>query len=87
MFTLPPGTTIAAGGLLLIESDASTAPLHLTFGLGGADSAILLTPGGVLVDQHTWTTHVASASRCPDATGAFVAPTTATPGAANACTP
>ena len=65
VFVLPAGTSIAAGGRLLIESDTSAAPLHLTFGLGAADSAILYTPFDVVVDSHSWTAHVASASRWP----------------------
>jgi DNA-binding beta-propeller fold protein YncE len=87
VFVLPPGTTIAANARLLIEGDSSTAPLHLTFGLGSADSALLLAPTGAVVDQHSWQAHVASASRCPDGTGAFISGTTATPGAANSCPP
>lgn len=74
-----------AGGYLLIRGENSGEPLRLTFGLGSADSAILYTTGGVVVDQHTWTGHVDTASRCPDGTGAFVAPAPATPGAANSC--
>jgi hypothetical protein len=85
LYVLPAGTSIPAGGLLLIEGDGSTAPLHLTFGLGSADAAIVYTPYDVVVDQHAWTAHVASASRCADGTGAFLAGTAATPGALNAC--
>jgi len=87
VLVLPPGTTIAAHGFLLVEGDASTAPLHLTFGLGSADAAVLIAPNEVVVDQLTWQAHVATASRCSDGTGAFRTATAATPGAANACTP
>jgi hypothetical protein len=85
VLVLPAGTTIAPGGRLLIEGDGSPAALRLTFGLGSADSAILLTPFDVVADSHTWTAHVASASRCAEGTGAFLAPTPATPGAPNTC--
>jgi hypothetical protein len=54
VFVLPPATTIAAHGFLAIEGDASTAPLHFTFGLGSADSAVLIAPNGVVVDQLSW---------------------------------
>ena len=84
VLVLPAGTTLAAGARLLIEGDTSTAALRLTFGLGSADAIVLSTPTEVRVDHHTWTTHVASASRCSEGRGAFVA-TTPTPGAANAC--
>lgn len=82
---LPVGTTVPAGGYLLIHGESSDEPIRLTFGLGSADSAILGTPGGAVVDEHTWSSHVDTASRCPDGTGAFVAPAPATPGAANSC--
>ena len=84
VLVLPAGTTIGAGARLLIEGDTSTAPLRLTFGLGSADAATLATPYDVRVDLQSWTAHVASASRCPEGTGGFVA-TAPTPGAANAC--
>ncbi|XYI04246.1 esterase-like activity of phytase family protein [Sorangium sp. So ce1128] len=82
---LPAGTAVPAGGHLLIGGESSGEPIRLTFGLGSADSAVLYTPGGVAVDEHTWTGHVDTASRCPDGTGAFVAPAPATPGVANSC--
>jgi hypothetical protein len=82
---LPPGTSIAAGGYLLIPGDTSTAPLHLTFGLGSADSAIVYTPYDVVVDSFSWTAHVATASRCADGVGPLVAPRAASPGATNVC--
>src|SRR5258705_2174925 len=44
-------------------------------------------PTGTTVDQLTWQAHVATASRCPDGTGAFTIGTLATPGAPNQCTP
>ncbi|AUX42512.1 uncharacterized protein SOCE26_039450 [Sorangium cellulosum] len=84
-FVLPAETTLAAGGFLVIEGESGSGPLRLSFGLGSGDSAILYTPGGAVADEHTWASHVATASRCPDGAGAFVAPTPATPGAANSC--
>jgi len=84
-FTIPSGTTIPASGILLIEGDNSEAPLRLPFGLGSGDEANLSTPFDVLVDSHSWTVHVNTASRCPDGTGEFADPTPATPGEANDC--
>ena len=84
VMVFPIGTTIAPGARLLVEADTSAAALRLTFGLGAADAANLYTPYDVRVDQHVWTAHVASASRCPEGAGGFVA-TPATPGSANAC--
>jgi hypothetical protein len=85
VFTVPAGTMIAAGGRLLVEADSSTAPLHLTFGLGSADAIRLFAPAGQAVDAYTWTAHVASAGRCADGTGTTFVAMTATPGAANTC--
>jgi hypothetical protein len=86
-YALPQGTIIAPGALLLIESDTSTALLHLNFGLGGTDAISVETPVGVVVDQYSWSAHVASASLCSSLAGmSFWAPTLATPGAANNCT-
>lgn len=80
-YTLPTGTTIPAGGFLVIE-EAS-----LGFGLGGADAARLYTANAELVDSYEWTTHAATTyGRCPDGTGAFKATTAPTKGTANNCT-
>jgi DNA-binding beta-propeller fold protein YncE len=84
VFVLPAGTVVGPGQLVLVSGEGGPEPA-LTFGLGSADAAILYTPFDVVVDEHTWVSHVASASRCADGVGAFVAPTTATPGAPNAC--
>ena len=78
VYAIPAGVTIAPGGRVVVEGDTSTLPSHLTFGLGSADSAILYTPTGVLEDSYAWTAAINSASRCPEASGPFVAPTTAT---------
>lgn len=91
-FVLPAGTTIAAGGYLVIEGDGSpvSTPLKLTFGIGNGDSVVLYTPCDVQVDRYDFGSHVSTASRCPDGTGAFVVETDGsneTKGAANACAP
>jgi hypothetical protein len=79
-YTLPAGTTLAAGAYLVVE-EAS-----LGFGLGGADAARLFDAGGTLVDSYTWTTHATTTyGRCPDGTGDFTTTTSASKGAANAC--
>src|SRR5690606_21629465 len=46
-YEIPAGTTIAAGGYLVIERE------QLGFGLGGAD-AVRLFDGDLLIDQTTW---------------------------------
>lgn len=80
-YVLPAGTTIAAGGFLVIEES------QLGFGLGGADAARLFRPdGSTLVDSYTWTAHAATTyGRCPDGVGAFVTTAAPTKGAANSC--
>lgn len=79
-FTLPPGTTIPAGGFLVV--DEATFPL----GLRAADTVHLFSRFGVQVDAFAWTSNPASSfGRCPDGTGAFVNTLSATPALANAC--
>ncbi|HSC86705.1 MAG TPA: esterase-like activity of phytase family protein [Polyangiaceae bacterium] len=77
-YVIPAGTTIPAGGYYVIE--APTLP----YGLGGADSATLYTPYGATVDSYSWTSHVNTAGRCPDGTGAFVTMTNSK-GVVNVC--
>ncbi|WP_136055439.1 lamin tail domain-containing protein [Microbacterium sp. K24] len=77
---IPAGTTIDAGGYLVIERDA------LGFGLGGGD-AVRLFDGELLIDETTWGEgHAATTwGRCPDATGVFAVTAESTKGAANVC--
>ncbi|MBX0301500.1 lamin tail domain-containing protein [Cryobacterium sp. 1639] len=78
---LPVGSTIAAGGHLVVEAPT------MDYGLGGADSARLFDTDGVtLIDSYAWTAHAASTyGRCPDGIGEFADTATATQGAANDC--
>ncbi|MET0767298.1 MAG: lamin tail domain-containing protein [Aeromicrobium sp.] len=78
----PAGTTIAPGGHYSFEPDVTGG-----FGLGGEDS-ITITGGGTQIDTYAWTTHRALASYglCPGSTDLVLLPT-ATPGAANDCSP
>ncbi|MFI8823554.1 lamin tail domain-containing protein [Streptomyces sp. NPDC053431] len=78
-FTVPSGTTLAAGAVRAFDVSAS-------FGLGSGDKARLYLPGGsTLVDSFSWTSHSApSWSRCPDGTGAF-GQASLTLGAPNRC--
>jgi hypothetical protein len=80
VFTIPAGTSIAAGGYYVADVD----PL---FGLGAADSARLFVPDATtLVDTYSWTAHAATTyERCPDGTGAFTSTARSTRGAANDC--
>lgn len=79
-YEIPAGTTIAAGGYLVIERDA------LGFGLGDGD-AVRLFDGELLIDETTWGEgHAATTwGRCPDATGVFAVTAEPTKGAANIC--
>ena len=78
--TLPAGTTIEAGGFLVIEE------AQLGFGLGAADAARVFDPAGALVDSYTWTAHATTTyGRCPDGTGPFSTTSFSTKSAANDC--
>lgn len=79
-YTLPSGTTIAAGAFLVLEQDG------LGFGLGSPEQVQLFN-GTTVVDSYIWTSHAAGTyRRCPDGTGAFVNGSGAgTKGAANSC--
>jgi hypothetical protein len=79
-YVLPVGTTVAAGGYLVLDEAT------FGFGLGGADSARLFDDAANLVDSHAWTAHAATTyGRCPDGTGAFAESTSITKGTANDC--
>ncbi|WP_198415062.1 MULTISPECIES: lamin tail domain-containing protein [unclassified Cryobacterium] len=78
---LPVGSTIAAGGYLVVEAPT------MDYGLGGGDAARLFDTDGVtLIDSYAWTVHAASTyGRCPDGVGEFADTATATKGSANDC--
>jgi hypothetical protein len=80
-FQLPAGTSIPAGGFLVVEE------AQFGFGLGAADDARLFAPDGVtLIAGYSWTSHAATTyGRCPDGTGAFLTTTSSTKGTANDC--
>jgi len=82
-YVIPAGTTIAAGGFLVIEEAA------FGFGLGGGETARLYGPSSnVPIDSYAWTAHAPTTyGRCPDGTGAFATTTTITKGAPNDCSP
>lgn len=79
-YPIPAGTTIAAGGHLVIERAA------LGFGLGDGDT-VRLFDGDLLVDSASWGAgHAATTwGRCPDTTGAFGVTARSTKGEANVC--
>jgi Lamin Tail Domain len=80
-YVLPAGTSIAAGGYLVLDETA-----NFTFGLGGADSVRIFNPGGTLVDSYTWSTAATTTyGRCPNGTGDFATTVTITKGTANDC--
>jgi hypothetical protein len=79
-YAIPAGTTIPAGGYLLLEEAA------FTFGLGAADSARLFDSTGSVVDAYSWTAHATlTYGRCPNGIGAFGNTVASTKGAANSC--
>ena len=80
-YALPSGSTIAAGGYLVVDE------AQFGFGLGGSDAARLFLPGGTsLVDSYTWTAHATTSyGRCPNGNGPFATTSIPTKGAANAC--
>ncbi|MFS0892995.1 lamin tail domain-containing protein [Microbacterium sp. 179-I 3D3 NHS] len=79
-YAIPAGTSIVAGGHLLLERD------QLGFGLGGGDR-VRLFDGDLLIDEASWGEgHAATTwGRCPDITGAFAVTAESTKGAANVC--
>jgi len=81
-FRFPDGTSIPAGGYLVVEETT------FGFGLGAADDARLLNQFGAPVDVYTWLVHASTSyGRCPNGTGAFVTMTSVTKGAVNDCRP
>jgi len=81
-FRFAAGTTIAAGGYLVVEEAT------FGFGLGAADAARLFNPFDVMVDSYAWTAHASSSfGRCPNGTGPFVTMSSVTKGAINDCRP
>src|SRR5262249_19673668 len=79
-YTIPTGTTVAAGGFFVLEEAA------FGFGLGSADSARLFDPTGALVDSYSWMAHATTTyGRCPDGSGAFATTVASTKGAINSC--
>lgn len=80
-YTIPAGTTVAAGGRLVLDEAA------FGFGLGVADEVHLFDVDGVSeLDATSWSAHAATTwGRCTDATGAFAVTAEPTKGAANRC--
>ena len=80
--TLPAGTTIAAGGFLMLVKDTD-----FPFGLGKSDEVVLYDASSTEVDAYAYlnTAPLAIWARCPDGTDAWAPATVATPGAANDC--
>lgn len=79
-FTIPAGTSIAAGGYLVIDEAT------LGFGFGSGDSARLFDSASVLIDAFAWTAHASTSwGRCPNGNGSFAETVNVTRGAVNAC--
>jgi hypothetical protein len=65
-YVLPAGTTLAAGGYLVLDE------AQFGFGLGSADSARIFDGSSALIDSYSWTAHaVTTYARCPNGIGSF----------------
>jgi hypothetical protein len=87
-WAIPEGTSVAAGGYLLVYGPGGAGSLVFDFGLGkGGDAVRLYDAGGTLVDTVTYGDGDApggrSYGRYPNGTGGFTTLTTPTPGAEN----
>lgn len=80
-YVIPAGTTIPAGGYLVLD-EAS-----FVFGLGAPDSARLYAADGTtLLDSYSWTAHAGNTyGRCPNGTGEFINTFAPSKGATNVC--
>lgn len=77
VYTIPAGTSIEPGALLLLTAD------QLGFGLGKEDAVRLFSPSGALVDSVEWTQHTTpSIGLCG---GEMAIQQSATPGEENDC--
>ncbi|GGL80253.1 hypothetical protein GCM10009706_18490 [Curtobacterium citreum] len=84
-YVLPQGSTIAAGGYLVVDQETTTRP-GFDFGLGGADAVRLYDPSGALTLRYAWSTHAAvTYGSCPDGSGRLVDTTASTKGKPNDC--
>ncbi|HAQ59322.1 MAG TPA: hypothetical protein DCR63_02325, partial [Microbacterium sp.] len=79
---LAAGTTIPAGGFLMLVKDTD-----FPFGLGKKDEVVLYNASGAEIDAYAYdsTPPLAIWARCPDGMDAWAPATVATPGAANDC--
>lgn len=79
-FALPAGSTIPAGGFLVV------AEADFPAGIKAADAVQAFSRFRVQVDAFLWTVDPGTSfGRCPDGTGEFVTTAAPTPGSANAC--
>src|SRR4051794_26137068 len=80
IFTVPGGTSIAAGGSFLVNVGLP--------GLGSGDSARLFDNLAHQLETYSWTSHAAASyGRCPNGTGPITWTSAITPGSANTCAP
>lgn len=89
LWAFPSGTTIAAGGFLIVFADASPeqGPLHAGFKLASTGEAVVFSaPDGTILDSHVFGAQAVdtSAGRVPDGTGAWMDLSTPSPGGSNA---
>lgn len=85
-WTFPTGTSLAADGYLIVwvDNDLDQNGIHAPFKLARIGEDLVLSQGGVIIDQYTYTeqqTNIAEA-RVPNGTGNFVMQTP-TPNANN----
>jgi hypothetical protein len=80
-YSIPAGTPVAPGGLLVIDQ------AQFGFELDNADSVELFASDGTtVIDTYAWTQHAATTyGRCPDGSGALTTTLAASKGTANIC--
>jgi hypothetical protein len=79
-YVLPAGSTIAAGGYLVIDQAA------FSFDLGSSDSVRLFDTAPSLIESYVWSDHATTTyGRCPNGTGPFTTTLNSTRGGGNSC--
>ncbi|MFN0074674.1 MAG: choice-of-anchor D domain-containing protein [Chloroflexota bacterium] len=80
-YSIPAGTSLAAGGVLVIDQ------AQFGFELDAADSVTLFATDGItVIETYAWTQHaVTTYGRCPDGSGALTTTLASSRGAANVC--
>jgi hypothetical protein len=81
-YTFPAGTQLPGRAYQVVSGP------QLPFGLASADSVVLYTPEGMLLESYSWSSHplsTGSYSRCPNGMGTFKSVAPSSLGAENSC--